>query len=55
MGLKDLKNFGNPISNHKHNFRWPKKEDVESLGLEEPLRLVQIRTKGIKNSSLTAI
>ena len=52
--LRNIKNFGSTITDHRRNFRWaPSVEYLESLG--EPLRLTAIRTKGRKDSICTAI
>ena len=52
--LKDVPNFGSPLTDDKDNFRWvPSLDYLQELG--EPLRLTAIRTKGQPNHLNTAI
>ena len=44
--LKKLPNFGTALEDGGWNFEWPKAADLEKLGLEEPLQLKAIKTKG---------
>ena len=53
--LKDLNNFGNPLAAADINFRWPTKEDLTRLNINEPLILKEVRTKGVQGDDLTAI
>ena len=45
--------FRDQLSAHEVNFRWPKLEDLQALKL--PLKLKEIRAKGLVNSAMTAI
>ena len=41
-------------SQTEQTFRWPTLEDLKALNLKEPLKLTEIRVKGV-DSTLTAI
>ena len=53
--LKDLLNFGDPLTEHEANFRWPTRDKLKKLNLNGPLKLEEIRTKGVNGNFMTAI
>ena len=53
--LLDLSNFGHKVAKGAFNFRWPTVEDIKNMGLTEPLKLKEIRTRGAQKDSLSAI
>lgn len=53
--LLDLGNFGHKVAKGAFNFRWPTVEDIKNMGLTEPLKLKEIRTRGAPKDSLSAI
>ena len=42
-----MTNFGDKLSENDVSFRWPTAVDLTNLGLSEPLKLKEIRTKGV--------
>ena len=52
--LQDVKNLRGDITESEHNFRWaPSMEYLEAL--DEPLRLIAIKTRAMSNGLNSAI
>ena len=37
------------------NFRWPSDKDIQELDQAKPLRLIQVKSKGVERSELTGM
>lgn len=53
--LEKLPNFGQQLNEGEWDFEWPTTSDLEELGIEEPLRLTEVRTRGYDGMFATAI